>query len=591
MNYSRNRIDVDMNCTTFKTDTRTVDHHTAARNRGGVLIWVVLLVIFGVIGVGGWVTYRSFSKPAAGGLTAQSLATHRVTKGSFDMVVIANGEIAAKQQVEIKCEVDGQTTILDVVPEGTIVKKGDVLIHLADDDIRDKIEQESLSVEQARADKLTAEQEHAIQINEADSELKAAELKLELAKLDLQKWTRGDDPKKTRELNVAVQKATRNLQRAKEELEASEQLYKEDFISQSELEDDRLDVIEAESALKTALLDVEVYKEYTRPKEQKKVQSDVDEAVAALDRTKRRNESKLAQSQAKLQGKIRTLTLREERLEKLKEQLDFCEVKAPQNGMVIYATTVGGWRRRSDPIVQGKQVRKNEALIVLPDTTQMVASVKVHEALVGQLKLEQKAMVTIDATPGDPIEGKVSEIGVMASDGGWMNPDLREYTVKIDLPPTLGADLKPAMRCSSRIITGRVENVTFVPIQCVVTLGRNSYVYVREGDKSIRRKVTLGKSNESIVAITEGIEEGENVMMVPPVQVDQSKNKPGAEPAKDGEKPADGKPENDDKPQGQQPQGKRPEGAKPEGDASKKTDDAHAKVDKPKTPEAEKAKG
>ena len=197
------------------------------------------------------------------------------------MLVIANGEIEAKNKVEIKNEVDGNTTILDVVPEGTIVKKGDVLIRLADDDIRDKIENETLSVEQARADKLAAEQDHAIQLNEADSDLKAAELKLELAKLDLEKWTLGDDPKKTRELNVAVQKATRNLQRAKEELEASEQLYKEDFISRSELEDDRLDVIEAESALKTAMLDVEVYKKYTRPKEQKKVQSDVDEAAAA----------------------------------------------------------------------------------------------------------------------------------------------------------------------------------------------------------------------------------------------------------------------------------------------------------------------
>jgi hypothetical protein len=254
--------------------------------------------------------------------------------------------------------------------------------------------------------------------------------------------------------------------------------------------------------------------------------------------------------------------------------------------MVIYATTVGGWRRRSDPIAQGKQVRKNESLIVLPDTSQMVASVKVHESLVGQLKIGQKAMITIDATPGAPIQGEVCEIGVMATNGGWMNPDLREYTVKLNLPPTSGEDLKPAMRCSSRIITGRVENVLFVPIQCVVTVGKQSYVYVRDGEKSIRTKVTAGKSNESIVAINEGLEEGQRVMMVPPAQVEQTgkgKGKPGEGPDQEGKPEAGHKPDAGHKPEAAGDQPKADDHPKPEeGDAKAKPDaQAHQKPEKP----------
>lgn len=493
----------------------------SSRCRGGIAMWLIVLLIFAGMGIGGYFVFQSYSKPSANSLTAASVTTYRVKRASFDMIVTANGEIEAKQKVEIKNKVDGNTTITEVVAEGTMVKEGDTILRLADDAIREKIEQETLSVEQARSDKLAAEQDYAIQINEAESTQKAAELKLELAKLDLEKWTHGDDPKKIRELDVAVQKATRNLQRSKEELEASEQLFKEDFISESELEDDRLDVIETESDLKTALLDVEVYKKYSRPKEMKKVHSDVTEAGAALERTKRRNESKLAQSHAKMQGKIRTLVIREGRLDDRKEQLEFCHVKAPQDGMVIYATTVGGWRRRNDPIVQGKQVRKNESLIILPDTRQMIATVKVHESLVSQVKVGQKAMITIDAQSDTPLEGKLTEIGVMASNGGWMNPDLREYSIKIDLPPNLGKRVKPAMRCSSQIMTGRLEDVLYVPIQCVTTLGKNSYVYVRDGEKKIRKAVTIGQSNESVVEIKDGIEEGDRVLMVPPVQIDQ----------------------------------------------------------------------
>ena len=518
MSYSKNRINhARQGFSNFP--------YFSARYRGGAVGWLVIfLAVIGLV-TGLWFAYGAMTSNQSSSLTAQSIETHQVSRGSFDITVIANGEIQAKQKVVIKSQVDGMNAILEIVAEGTIVKKGDTILRLADDAIRNKIEQETLSVEQARADKLAAQQEYAIQLNEADSNLKAAELKLELSKLDLEKWTRGDDPKKIRELDVAVQKATRNLQRAKEELEASEQLFKEDFISQSELEDDRLDVIEAESALKTALLNVEVYKKYIRPKEQKKVQSDVSQALAGLERTKHRNESKLAQSHAKMQGKIRTLAIREDRMEKLQEQLENCHVRAPQNGMVIYASTIGGWRRRGDPIAQGKQVRKNESLVVLPDTSQMVASVKVHESLVGQVSLGQNSVITIDADSSAPIEGPVVEIGVMASDGGWMNPDLREYAIKIDLPPNLGDRIKPAMRCSAKIMAGRLENVLFVPIQCIASMGRKNYIYLREGEKVTRQQVTLGRSNESVVAILKGIKEGDRVMMAPPVQVDQAGQK------------------------------------------------------------------
>ena len=102
MNYSRNRIDVAMMQETFKTDNWALHPLADARHRGGVAIWVLLLIVVGGISFGGWLTYRSFSKPSASSLSAQSLATHRVTRGSFDMVVIANGEIEAKQKVEIK---------------------------------------------------------------------------------------------------------------------------------------------------------------------------------------------------------------------------------------------------------------------------------------------------------------------------------------------------------------------------------------------------------------------------------------------------------------------------------------------------------
>src|SRR6185503_17165833 len=111
--------------------------------------------------------------------------------------------------------------------------------------------------------------------NEAASALEQAELKLGMAQLDISKWQKGSDPQKRRELNLALEKAKRTLVQAQRDKELSKQLYDEKFISQGELEDDEIKAIEAESALATAELDIKVYEQFTRPKEEKQALADV----------------------------------------------------------------------------------------------------------------------------------------------------------------------------------------------------------------------------------------------------------------------------------------------------------------------------
>lgn len=487
-----------------------------------VLLLLAVLVIVAVAwGFGSNGGGAASTDGAKDSLTRQLAGPSWVTveRRSFDLTVVASGELQARNQVELKSMVDGTTTIVEVVPEGSAVKKGDVLIRLADDQIREKVEQEILNVEQARADQIAAEQDLAIQQSEASNEEKAGDLKLGMARLDLEKWLKGDDVQKQRELRLAQEKATRSIERAKENLESSEQLYKENFISRSEWEDDKLALKEAEAAIETAKLNIEVYEKYTRPKELKKVQSDVDQAVAQLERTRRQNESKLAQAKARLQGRISQLRIREDRLKAMKDQLEKTVITAPQDGLVVYASTVGPrWARRGDPIAQGRQVRFNESLIILPDTSQMVARLKVHEAMVSRIRVGQKVTITIDAKPDKPLEGSVLEIGVMAEEGDWMNPDLRQYTVKVELPTQNGdgqaEELKPAMRCTGHVLIGNVENALAVPIQAVVTEGQDRFCYVRApGDRVRRQLVTIGRSNESYVEIESGLDVGDQILI------------------------------------------------------------------------------
>lgn len=437
-----------------------------------------------------------------------------VRKQDLELAIVSAGELETKRKVEIKSLVEGTTTIVEVVAEGTRVKEGDVVMRLADDDIRSRIETELLSLEQAKSDYVTAQQTLAIEQTDAESDLRTAQVKLDLIRLDMAKWESGDDPQKKRELNLSLEKAKRTLKRDKRDLELSQQLHEQKFISLSELEDDQIAVIEAENTLKTATQAIDIYNNYTRPKELQKLTSDVAQATESLERTKRRAEININRAKSTLAVRTRTLRIREERLEKFEAQLKATIVTAPQDGMVVYGTTVGSRRGRSDPITQGRQVRFNELLVVLPDTRQMVAAVKINETMMPVIRVGQKALVTSDYRPGMVMEGTVSQIGVMAEDGGWFNPDVREYGVRIDLPPGVDNDLKPAMRCSARILIGKLDDVVVVPLQAVVTQNKQRYVYIPAGnDKVQRRNVTIGKNNESMVEIKEGLEKGDRVLL------------------------------------------------------------------------------
>jgi RND family efflux transporter MFP subunit len=488
---------------------------TSSPSRRRRVFWLGLAALVVAVGLGVALGLGRSPDPSAAGPSAGSPAWYPVARRSFDLTVIAAGELEAKTKVEVKCEVEGASTIVSIIDEGTRVKAGDTLVTLADDDIKAKIEEALLNVETAKASKVAAEQAMAIQENESASQIKAAQLKVTLAGLDLAKWQKGTDPQQDRDLKLALEKAKRGLQRAKDDLALSEQLFAENFISKNERDDDRTALLEAQSGLATAELNVEVYRDYTRPKEEKQATSDLEQASAELERTKRKADSDLASLRADLQSKVRSYKIREDRLEKLRDQLAKTVIKAPEDGMVVYSTSIGpAWRRQS-PMSQGRQLRMGESILILPDTRQMVAALKVNEALIARIKPDLPVSVTIDALGARPIMGNVSQIGVTAEDGGFMNPDLREYVVRVDLPPNIDT-LKPAMRASGEIKLGRVEGALAVPVQAVFTEGTDRFCYIPEGAGVHKQPVKIGRASEVYAEVTSGLKEGDRVLLRKP---------------------------------------------------------------------------
>jgi hypothetical protein len=126
------------------------------------------------------------SKSAERGAGKASLDIVEAVRMRFDITTTALGELRAKNQIELRNELDSESTITEILPEGTFVEKGTVLIRLNSEEIENRIDEETLQLKSAQADAVAAENDYEIQESENDSALRAARLKVEIAELDLQ---------------------------------------------------------------------------------------------------------------------------------------------------------------------------------------------------------------------------------------------------------------------------------------------------------------------------------------------------------------------------------------------------------------------
>src|SRR4051794_15860800 len=105
------------------------------------LLWLLApigaLVILGVF----WLIT---SRVGAGGGLSTGGSFYNVHPIDLNVTIAKDGELAAVNNIDILCRVEGQTTVQTLVKEGVSVKKGDVLITLDSSAIKQKIEDTTL---------------------------------------------------------------------------------------------------------------------------------------------------------------------------------------------------------------------------------------------------------------------------------------------------------------------------------------------------------------------------------------------------------------------------------------------------------------
>ncbi|UCD49602.1 MAG: efflux RND transporter periplasmic adaptor subunit [Phycisphaerales bacterium] len=475
---------------------------------------IVVLVAIGLTVV--WLKVVRGSEAAG-----TEMATFVAKRGPLTISVLESGTIKSREQVIIKNEVEGRTNIISLIQEGTHVKKGDLLVELdastMDDD---RIEQEIRTMN-AEAAYINAEQTLEVVKNQAASDVNVAELTLEFTKEDLAQYKQGQYPNDETAAINAIEIAQERLTRDEETLKWSERLYAEKYISQTELQADRLTVSQAKNNLELAENDLKLLQEFTRKRQIKQLSSDVEQAEMALFRAKAKARADVVQAEAEFKASEQQFLQEKARLAKLMDQISKATIYAPADGMVIYATTArrGGWRDNREPLDEGVEVFERQELIYLPTADSAMAEVDIHEASLEKVRLGLPALITVDALPGQKFVGTVGRISPLPDPQSmWMNPDLKVYNSDVYLDRE-SADLRTGMSCKVEIIVAQYEDGIYVPVQAVIRVSGQPTVYVVKEDGTVEeRSIEIGLDNNRMVRITDGLSEGEVVWLAPPLK-------------------------------------------------------------------------
>jgi RND family efflux transporter MFP subunit len=154
---------------------------------------------------------------------AEAVLTAPVKSGEFKVLVTTTGELRARKFVQVSGPAGAQsvqvyqTKIGSIVPEGSLVKEGDVIAELDRQPVATKIADVTLTLQKAQADFTTAQLDSALNLAQAREDVRTAEFALEEKKL-AREQAKYEAPTIKRQAEIDYEKAQRALEQSRRNL-------------------------------------------------------------------------------------------------------------------------------------------------------------------------------------------------------------------------------------------------------------------------------------------------------------------------------------------------------------------------------------
>lgn len=381
-------------------------------------------------------------------------------------------------------EKPGATRIVWIIPEGSQVKKGDLVCELDAATFQDELQAQQIRYVQAQA---FVEQVQSI---------------LDVNEITFREYRDGIFPQDRQLIRQYIETCLIQKEQAERTVTWSREVTSKGFRAPAQLTADELNYQKTVIQLREAEGMLTRLEKYTAPKLLKSLQANL-EAIRA---------DKLAQRIA--------FGLEENRVRDLERNIKNCKLAAPHDGIVVYATQTNPWGRVTDRIEEGATVRQSQPIFTLPDPLRMRVKAKINETKVNLVRTGQKATIIADAFPGHRLSGVVAEVNPISVAGGMVS-DVRVYYANIDIQDGF-AELRPGLSVEVLFHPEPKINVKRVPLDAVRWVNNQAFVAFEKPETADSkgalwawRKVRLGVSDTEHAEVIDGLEVGDRIVADP----------------------------------------------------------------------------
>ncbi len=219
-----------------------------------------------------------------------------------------------------------------------------------------------------------------------------------------------------------------------------------------------------------------------------------DEAQLAFNRTKSSVGEGLV-SQEAYDTALSKLSSAQAQLESAEIQLSYTQIRAPFDSLVVTRN-----------IKLAQYVTPGTVLFRISDFTPLLCRVEIPEKDLQQLRVGQRAHIRVEAYPGEQFTARVTRLRPT------VDPATGTFTATLEVD---GRNrLRPGMFTSVFLMTDTHEDVPVVPRDALVLDSLGDTVYVKVDDQALRREVQLGLRDEDSVEVTQGLAEGDLLIVV-----------------------------------------------------------------------------
>ncbi len=449
---------------------------------------MLALGLVSLLAVGGvaLVSVPGMSKPIRGFFApaAIDVIPFEIRRGPLPITVTEKGSLESAKNEVVYNQVEGSTTILTILPEGTKVKKGDLVCELDSATLRESLTNQRISTEGAKA------------------AYEQAKLTREVAEIAVKEYEDGIFGQELATINGEIKLAESDLARAADRVEWANRMYDKGYVSLAQKKTEELNLQKAQFALEQANSKLKVLVQFTKAKTIKELRSDVEKA--------------LSDEKAKEQ----TYDLEKQKEAKYERQIANCKLFAPGDGLIVYANDPGrNFGSNTPQVEEGASVRERQPIFSLPDITNMQVNAKIHESQLDKIASRMgvgklKAKIRVDAFADQELDGTVSDVAPLPDPSSFFSSDIKVYTshIKIDNPLP---GLRPGMNAEVVILVDRKEDVLTVPVQAVLEFKGKDHVAVKGPNGYTRKEITLGATNDKYIEVVGGAEAGQVVALNP----------------------------------------------------------------------------